>query len=266
MIPRHKGKVKECRTIASLTSFPARIPTIHIVIETILNQTVLPDKIVLYLADEQFPGRDLPASLTNLAQDDSIFEIRWCPRDIRSFKKLIPALTEFPDDIIITLDDDILYPPNIIEHLVKKHRRYPKAVCGCRVLRVGAKNKKVNKHRTWKIYRGIRPYYLGMWPRLNNLAASGAGTLFPPHCLHPDILREDIFMELCPTTDEIWFWAMAVRNGTKTAPAASAYGLKLVSGSQEEALWQVNTKGEFLNDVSMGKILEAYPEVKACIL
>lgn len=54
--------------IGSLTSYPARITTVHRVIETILNQSVPLDKVILYLADEQFPDRQLPQTLTDLAK------------------------------------------------------------------------------------------------------------------------------------------------------------------------------------------------------
>lgn len=53
---------------------------------------------------------------------------------------MIPALKEFPDDNIVTFDDDILYPPNIIERLIKKHQKYPHAICGCRIRLITTKN------------------------------------------------------------------------------------------------------------------------------
>ena len=53
------------KLIVSLTSFPARINTVHQVIESLLNQTKKADKIILWLAPEQFPNgeKDLPEKL-----------------------------------------------------------------------------------------------------------------------------------------------------------------------------------------------------------
>lgn len=241
------------------------MPTVHHVIETILNQSVQPDKIILYLADEQFPGRKLPQTLIDLAKNDK-FEVRWCTHDIKSFKKLIPALIEFPDDIIVTFDDDILYPPNIIERLMAKHRKYPHAICGCRIRLITAKKDDVGRYKTWKRYKRLRLLLLGDKPRFRNLATTGGGTLFPPYSLHPEVFRDDVFMDLCPTTDDLWFCAMAILNGTKTVPAGRSLKITLVEEAQTEALANDNMRGKRLNDKNMKKILDAYPEVKSRLI
>ena len=43
------------KIIASLTTFPERINTVEKTIKTILNQTLKPDEVVLWLAESQFP-------------------------------------------------------------------------------------------------------------------------------------------------------------------------------------------------------------------
>lgn len=253
------------KIIATLTSFPLRATTIHRVIETILNQSAQPDKVILYLAEEQFPGRELPLTLTALAEKEHRFEIHWCQKDIKSYKKLIPALIEFPDDIIITFDDDILYPSDIIEELIKKHRKYPNAICTRRARLIKVKDGEIGVYETWKRYKWYRRLRYGTWPKFRNLATTGGGTLFPPHSLHPDVVRDDIFMNMCPTTDDLWFFAMAVLNGTKTAPAGKAYKIDIIEETQGEALMHDNVKGQCRNDRNMEKILKEYPLVKSRI-
>ena len=44
--------------IVSLTSFPARINTAHLAINTLLQQTFKPDRIILWLASEQFAKKE----------------------------------------------------------------------------------------------------------------------------------------------------------------------------------------------------------------
>lgn len=253
------------KLIGSLTSYPARITTVHRVIETILNQSVSLDKVILYLADEQFPDRQLPQTLTDLAKNGK-FEVRWWARDIKSFKKLIPALKEFPDDNIVTFDDDILYPPNIIERLIKKHQKYPHAICGCRIRLITSKNGDIGEYKTWKRCKKWRLFLYGGKPKFRNLATTGGGTLFPPHSLHPDVFRDDIFMDLCPTTDDLWFCAMAILNGTKTAPAGSSEKITVIEESQTEALMYDNTQGKKLNDKNMNNIMDAYPAIRTRLI
>ena len=87
--------------IVSLTSFPAALPFAAQAIQSILNGSVLPDKIVLYLTTQQFPGGKIPSDLQDLLTLNSTFEVRFCNQIIRSYTKLIPAIQDFPNDIIV---------------------------------------------------------------------------------------------------------------------------------------------------------------------
>ena len=78
---------REVSVIVSLTSYPGRINIVYRTIKTILTQTFKPDRVILWLSDEQFKGIPLPNNLTELEQYG--LEIRWC-QDIKSYKKLIP--------------------------------------------------------------------------------------------------------------------------------------------------------------------------------
>lgn len=43
----------------------------------------------------------------------------------------------------------------------------------------------------------------------------GVGGIYYPHgSLHSDVMREDLFMQLCPLADDIWFWFNGLRAGT----------------------------------------------------
>ena len=57
---------REKKIIATLTTYPARINCVHLAIKSIMLQTYKPDRIILWLADSQFPNRVLPKELTDL--------------------------------------------------------------------------------------------------------------------------------------------------------------------------------------------------------
>ena len=101
------SNTKKKQVIVSLTSFPAAIPYAAEAIKSILAGSVLPDKVVLYLTFAQFENNSIPQNLITLAKENPLFEIRDYPREIRSYRKLIPALKDFPDAIIVTVDDDV---------------------------------------------------------------------------------------------------------------------------------------------------------------
>ena len=53
------------QVIVSLTSFPAALPFATQAIQSILDGSVQPDKIVLYLTAQQFPNSKIPSNFKN---------------------------------------------------------------------------------------------------------------------------------------------------------------------------------------------------------
>lgn len=137
--------------IVSLTSFPQALPFCVQAIRSILEGSVLPHKIVLYLTAQQFPSGKIPSYLEDLLTLNTFFEVRFYNQVIRSYTKLIPAIQDFPNDIIITIDDDVRYHKNMLKHLLSRHMKYPNAIIGHRIRRI-----KLNKrYRKWKCYKRI---------------------------------------------------------------------------------------------------------------
>ena len=100
--------------IVSLTSYPKRFNILPIAIQSLLNQSVKPDRVILWLYEQDFDL--LPPSVTNLERFG--LQILSVKEDWKSYNKIIPALLNFPSSYIITCDDDILYKPTLIEELV----------------------------------------------------------------------------------------------------------------------------------------------------
>lgn len=207
------GLTTEKRTpqlIVSLTSYPARIQTVHKVISTILQQTLKADRVVLWLAEEQFPNRelDLPQNLLDLQKFG--LEIKWC-ENIMSFKKLIPSLREFPEDIIVTADDDLYYEKDWLKSLYNAYLENPKHIYVRRVARLyfdkdGKIEKYPSKNRMFEDFPN--PSYLSS-------PFGGSGCLYPPHCLSSNVFDIETATKLTKSHDDLWFWAMAVLNDTK---------------------------------------------------
>lgn len=267
--PSYYHKVTECgveppnsegpRLIVSLTSFPARIKTVSYTIESILLQEKKANMVVLWLAREQFPAleNELPKKLLRLCQYGLI--IRWC-HDIRSYKKLIPSLKEFPDDIIVTADDDIWYPPCWLENLYNSYLLYPNCVHADRVLEVKVTNGNIENYVNWKMhnYSPCEPSFI--W----HITGCG-GVLYPPHSLHKDVLREDLFLEIAPKVDDIWFWAMSILNNTRIRIIDNnIFDFEGVFIVNNHTLWSDNYYGA--NDEALERIMQLYPIIKNRIL
>ncbi|MDR0449404.1 MAG: glycosyltransferase [Rickettsiales bacterium] len=258
--------LKEPKIIASMTSFPAAVGFAARALRSVLNQSVKPDKVVLYLTASQFPGGKIPAELTALKKEYKNFEVRFYEENIRSYTKLIPALKDFPDDIIITFDDDILYPRGVIAALLRHHKKYPRAVIGNRIRRArfGADGRLI-PHLKWKVYKSLRFFYLSTRPRLVNHITGVAGALYPPHIFPKEVFDSKTFMEIAPSVDDVWFWLMAVKNGVGTAPVPFGRGsvhLEDMTKPMEITLKSVNIySGTDVNLVATEKILEKYPDI-----
>lgn len=250
--------------IVSLTSFPAALPYAIEAIRSILEGSFQPDKIVLYLDTQKFPNGVLPAKLETLKAENPIFEVRFDPTEIRSYKKLIPALRDFPNDTIVTIDDDIHYHPNLLRDLVRLHKRLPDAIIAHRVRRI----KLDAPYRKWRKYK----WYDFIFKRIHfsrlAMQTGVGGVLYPPHSLDKQMLDPALFMTMAPTNDDVWFWAAAVSHGTYVVPLPNGQRTaKGVGKPKKLALMSVNLKpGDDRNREALNKILEHYPVIKQRIV
>lgn len=189
--------------ILSLTSFPARLPKLWLVIECLLRQSVKPDKIRLYLSKPQVGSLEaLPHSLLKLQKRG--LDIILCEGDLRSHKKYYYAFREYPNSTVITVDDDIFYQSNKIELMLKAAKEHP----GC-IITNWAK----------EILPGVGKY--AMWPDVDTaresvwmLPIGVSCVLYPPKCMYDDVCDESIFTEHCFLADDVWLTCMAILKGT----------------------------------------------------
>lgn len=109
----------------TLTSWKERINYIHKTLESLLNNTIKPKKLILNLSEEEFPNKklDLPKTILNLIKRYNNFEIFWVKKNNNVFKKLIPTLNRIKKDLIITVDDDTLYPKDMIEKMLNCYKK-----------------------------------------------------------------------------------------------------------------------------------------------
>ncbi len=251
--------------IVSLTSFPARIGTVNQTIESLLNQTVKADKVILWLAPEQFPNKeaDLPQQLLDLKEKG--LTIDWY-HDIRSYKKLIPTLKKYPDAIIVTADDDIIYAPNCLDCLYKTYLNNFHSIVANRITRLYQSSENIKIFPRIYYKDDAKDSYRDNLRKANiwNMQTGCGAVLYPAHCFAKDILNENLIKKLAPTNDDQWFWAMGALNGYYvTVPEKNLYNVKYVPGSQDgECLWKINDRGDKLYFKDLNKIIQYYPEIK----
>lgn len=247
------------RVVVSMTSFPAAIPYVTQAVQSILNGSVLPDKVVLYLTFSQFGDDGLPRDLLELAEHNPVFEIRNYDRDIRSYRKLIPALADFPDAVIVTVDDDVAYHKHMLRDLLRLHEQVPRAVLAHRAKRM----KPGKPYRKWSKYRWYSFLFKKIHSGFKNIQTGVGGVLYPPHSLKEEMMDVDLFTAIAPTTDDIWFWAAAVANGTPIVPVPFGRNKPRGVGKPKGlSLKTTNFKsGIDRNAAALKAILDRFPEV-----
>lgn len=199
------GRVADRNVTVSLTSFGERINWVDVVIESLMEQTVKANRIVLWLDRRHSGGSSLPASFGKLGKRG--LEIRFCT-DVGPATKLIPSLREFPDDIIITVDDDQLYDYDLFDRLLTAHRIHPEAICAdwFQGVVIESSGIPVCDYKTsWGPDDGLMtaPVPLGV-----------GGVLYPPGCLDERVFDIETMQRLAPKADDLWFKTMGLLKGT----------------------------------------------------
>lgn len=235
---------KEVPIIVSLTTIESRIKVVHITIRSILVQEVMPKKVVLWL-HEDFKGK-LPKSLNKI--EGPLFEVRFTPNDF-SHLKLLHSLEVYPEDNIVTIDDDMIYPPNFLRLLYESHLEYPKDI-------ISNHTREISYDDTGQLL----PYV--QWPHVkiqpddsSNLMLLGVfGVLYPPHALDKRVSDIAMLTKLAPKADDLWFTAMAILAGTTIrVPNERPENPVLILGTQKISLKRTN-KAKDMNRVQWENI------------
>lgn len=242
--------------IISLTTYPARINTVWITITTLLNQTVKPKMVLLWLAKDQFPSKEaLPKKLLDLEKHGLI--IKFC-EDLKPHKKYFFTLKEFPNADIITVDDDIFYPEDLVDLLVRESRKEPGVVC-CLwgVEMVLDKNKTIAEYSKWKKCTGRINS-----PSLKLMPIGCGGVLYPANIFDgTDILNKKSIKKLCLNNDDLWLKSMCLINRREAVRVSKYNKINFSILSTQKYGLHYENAGQNKNDIAMKKIINEYPDI-----
>lgn len=242
--------------IVSLTSFSKRINQVHLTIESLFQQSLKPDRIILWLSEEDFGAEDIPEILR--AQSKRGLEVRLCAKDLGPYTKFYYSLLEFPEALILTVDDDVLYPPDMIDQLYRAYLKEPSAI---------------HCHRAHLMKRndnsGLCPYnewdfcVSSVGPDNCVFPTGVGGVLYFPGCFDKEVLNKDAFLKLAPKADDVWLKAMSLKKGTmsKIVPDDREWEQRFlfIEGSQKVGLKYGNMKGNSTgNDEKIAAVFDAY--------
>lgn len=232
--------------IVSLTSYGIRFKTLHIALESLLKQTLKPNKIILWVSDKEI--QQLPTTITRLQRRG--VTIAGC-EDCRAFTKIIPCLDMYPEAVIVTADDDIIYPENWLETLYAEHLRHPADIVCHRA-----------RYITYLPNGQINNY--DFWPNLDRACDAPlvfplgvGGVLYPPGSLYRDVCNRALFRKLSEYNDDIWLKAMSLLKGARCRKIGTfKKDFRQVSNSQVVSLKAANLLER--NDQQIAQVFSHY--------
>lgn len=195
------------KVILSMATISSRKQRLLENLESLLKQSYFFDKLIINI-DEEISEEDFKFYQCIPVLDERI-EIKSRPGKWRSCNKLIWTLKEYPDDVIITVDDDVYYPVDSILHLVNGYHKHPGYIITHDINPIIVKEKKFYGY-TNNIDIKCGQAEFGKY--LSNCC------LFPPHVFDNTDLYDYDKMMLCTngTHDELWFWVNSTLNGVQS--------------------------------------------------
>ncbi len=219
--------------IVSLTSHAPRFGYLPDVINQLVQQTRTPDLICVNIDSRRID------ELPTLRAGSIPIEIVGID-DIGPASKLLYTMQRYPDESIVTIDDDVTYRQDLLDNLYTLSSRAKDHVIATMA-------------RVIPGFPGGRGVPYSLWPYCHTtfdktysawvMPLGAEGVLYPPRCLHPDVFDFETLRSLAPTTDDLWFWIHRVRQGSPVRVLNFRPRQPRTPGSEETALWAHNRAG-----------------------
>lgn len=242
-------QLRETPIIVSMTSYDKRFSTLNICIKSLLRQTYKPDRIILYLAEKD--RRALTKEIISLKKFG--LEIIYVDEDLRPHKKYYYAMKDNPDAIVITVDDDCIYSPKLIEYLIKTNKIFPNAITAARARKIEADKNGFLAYNKWNLAT------ISNKPSDQLIATGVGGVLYPPHLLDPNLLLNKSEIKKYIQVDDLWLKTVEILNHVPTVVCDKRIDEKRIEipSAQSIGLTQTNVlKNE--NDLYWSKLDKEY--------
>lgn len=222
--------------IVSLTSYPPRFHTLSATVKSLLDQDVQADRTILWVTPDDY--HSLPKEVMGLRAFG--LSIETCENYL-SFKKLVPALTAYPDHGVVTADDDLYFHDKWLGSILDRYEHEQPAIISarCHLANLGPDGRLL-PYRTW-LFDTEETADLSDTEIL--FPTGGAGTLYPPRLLPREVCDSSRFLELCPRADDLWFFWIAEQSRVRHLRISERFPLIPWRGSQDAGLYHDNIEG-----------------------
>ncbi|MGR5254376.1 hypothetical protein ACPV5S_19465 [Vibrio astriarenae] len=245
--------------ILSLTSYGKRVQSVSKVVDSLKNQKADVDKVILWLDKDEFSNGNLPREL--LLLQDEIFEIKFT-NNTKSYKKLIPALNDYPQSVIITFDDDIVIPDDVVGKMLSAHKLHPNAIIANRGRIITLNSGEFCNYNDWPVVKNDHKLFSNGCI----MPIGFGGVLYPAGALCRHVTDCDLFLNIADNADDIWFKFMSLLKGTSVVllPREVTSSYMNLDGTQDVALISTVNSGN-RNIAVANEICDHFHEIKAIV-
>jgi len=221
------------RYIASMTTYPARFNHALKAIESIQLQTIKAKTLVVHISEEDWrqAEKDFIRPVKFRFHNKVIIEP--C-ENLKPLNKILYAAKRFPEENIVTFDDDVIYPRDRVERLINRHKEYPQNPIAFRVRKVSFSEHKVEPYSQWKLGHDKGG------PNPLNFPTSVSGSLYPAGIFPESFFDAETYKSICLNNDDVWTYFHMLLSDTPFVSGGIEIAPKSVEGSQRSALWKSN--------------------------
>lgn len=229
----------------SLTSWRPRLPQLPLVLLTLLQQTLRPKEVWVWLT-----AADHGALETQVKERFQEFRVRFtiCD-DLKPHKKWLPMIERGCRDPFVICDDDIFYPPTWLAALIAEDRS--DAYVGLRCHRLAVRpGGVIAPYSAWEkmIRADGRPDH-------SIFVTGGAGAVLHPDRIPRAFQDRDVIARKCPTADDVWLKAAHLAADIPCCKTRYSFPCLELPGTTNSGLAQTNVDGDG-NDRQMAAALE----------
>lgn len=243
--------------VISMATYPARYDSAVLALESILRQTMKPNKILLWIAADENPDRIVPRQF--LPFESKGVQVCFTDIPLKPHNKSFHTAKIDADRYIITVDDDILYSEKLVERLYTTYRTQPANTIVCELA-----------HRIQLDASGIpKPYDQWDWeskgisgPSHLLMSKGAGGVLYPPCFFRDGYFDVNTIRKTCLYADDLWLKFQEILSDYMVVKT-NAYAKNVYTtskGSQRVSLASKNN-GENRNNLQLKNLIEAFPDI-----
>lgn len=226
------------KIIVSLTSYGLRLKYVSKTIFSILNGTFKNIHIVLTIAKKDIA---FMSSELKLFVDNKFIELLIIDNDLGPHTKYFYVMKKYKEFPIITIDDDGIYDPKLVESLYKKYLENKNCICARRVHKILFNGKDILNYQKW-----IFDYNREKSQSMQLLATGVGGVLYPPNILEiSDKNLEEI--NKCFYADDIYLKVLEIRKNIPVIWVENnwlqpkPFSKEIDKQIKKNGLWKINT-------------------------